>query len=34
MGGATMRIIFAGITFFAVTGLVLASLLALQRMIG
>jgi hypothetical protein len=29
-----MRIIYAGITFFVVTGLVLAALLALQRMIG
>jgi hypothetical protein len=29
-----MRIVYAGITFFVVTGLVLAALLALQRMIG
>jgi hypothetical protein len=34
MGSATMRIVYAGITFFVVTGLVLAALLALQRMIG
>ena len=31
---ATMRIIYAGITFIVVTGLALAALLALQRMIG
>jgi hypothetical protein len=29
-----MRIIFGGITFHVVTGLVLAALLTLQRMIG
>jgi hypothetical protein len=34
MGGATMRIIYGGITFLVVTGLVLAALLAMQRIIG